>query len=277
MGDGVCWEILPVDPEAAVVVTKLSQVMHLQEWNASGYLRSIHKRRLLVSTNGSDLSTFSLPDDAKGSSAGKGILRCVLPVSGPADPYSLQMIHISGFVAREAQALGGVLLHGALLCRDGVGVVLAAPGGTGKTTACGRIPLPWRSLCDDATLVVRNPGGGYLAHPWPTWSRFFLDGPGGCWEVEQAVPLGGIFFLSRSENDGVEPVGEGKAVSLLAENARQGSHLTSRGLGKEETRALHLERFNNLCALTKSVRTHLLHISMTGYFWREIEGVLSSE
>ena len=36
---------------------------------------------------------------------------------------------------------------------------------------------PWRSLCDDATLVVRDASGRYWAHPWPTWSRFYtLDG-----------------------------------------------------------------------------------------------------
>jgi len=49
----------------------------------------------------------------------------------------------------------------------------------------------------------------------------------------------------------------------------------TRGLGKEETRGLHLERFNNLCALARVVPTHVLHISLTGAFWQEIEQVLS--
>ena len=50
--------------------------------------------------------------------------------------------------------------------------------------------------------------------------------------------------------------------------------LMARGLSKEETRALHLERFNNLCALARVVPTHVLHISLTGAFWQEIEQML---
>ena len=46
------------------------------------------------------------------------------------------------------------------------------------------------------------------------------------------------------------------------------------GLCKEELRALHLERFNNLCALARVVPAHVLHISLTGAFWQEIEQAL---
>ena len=51
----------------------------------------------------------------------------------------------------------------------------------------------------------------------------------------------------------------------------------ARGLGKEETRALHLERFDNLCALARVVPAHLLHISLTGAFWQEIERALKMQ
>ena len=46
------------------------------------------------------------------------------------------------------------------------------------------------------------------------------------------------------------------------------------GLSKEEIRALHLERFNNLCALARVIPAHVLHISLTGAFWQEIEQAL---
>ena len=187
----------------------------------------------------------------------------------------LHAMRLSLVIAREAQTRGGILLHGALAERDGMGVILAAPGGTGKTTASGRLPAPWRSLCDDTTLVVRDPQGNYRAHPWPTWSRFLFGGSGdGSWDVQHAVPLGGIFFLSRAAEDRVEPVGGGQAVSLLVECANQGSMIMAHGLREEETRALHLERFDNLCALARVVPAHLLHISLTGAFWREIESAL---
>jgi SynChlorMet cassette protein ScmC len=203
-----------------------------------------------------------------------GIVRCVLPPSGADDHLFLQLMKLSGVIAREAQVRGGILLHGALAERDGLGVVLAAPGGTGKTTASGRLPVPWRSLCDDTTLVVRDPRGNYLAHPWPTWSRFLWGGSGGCWDVQHAVPLGGIFLLSRAMEDRVEPVGAGQAVSLLVQSAQQSSQLMSHGLRKEENRALQLERFNNLCELARVVPAHLLHISLTGGFWKELERAL---
>jgi SynChlorMet cassette protein ScmC len=183
-------------------------------------------------------------------------------------------MQLSLVIARDVQARGGVLIHGALAERDGIGVILAAPGGTGKTTASNRLPAPWRSLCDDTTLVVRDPQGNYWAHPWPTWSRFLGGESGGTWDVQNAVPLEGVFFLSRAVEDRVESVGPGHAVSLLVECAEQASQLMAQDLKKEETRALRLERFNNLCALARIVPTHVLHISLTGAFWQEIEQTL---
>ena len=180
-------------------------------------------------------------------------------------------MQLSLVIARDVQARGGVLIHGALAERDGIGVILAAPGGTGKTTASRRLPAPWRSLCDDTTLVVRDPRGNYRAHPWPTWSRFLDGGPGGTWDVQSAVPVKGIFFLAQAVEDKVERVGPGQAVSLLMEVVRQVSTLMASGLCQEELRALHLERFNNLCALARVVPAHVLHISLSGAFWQQIE------
>jgi len=121
-----------------------------------------------------------------------------------------------------------------------------------------------------------GPLGNYWAHPWPTWSRFLWGGSGGTWDVQHAVPLKGVFFLSRAAEDHVESLGPGHALSLLVECAQQASQLMVRGLGKEATRALHLERFDNLCALARVVPAHLLHISLTGAFWEEIEQTLEA-
>ena len=92
--------------------------------------------------------------------------------------------------------------------------------------------------------------------------------------MQHAVPLKGVFFLSRALEDHVESIGSGHALSLLVECAKQASQLMARGLGKEASRALHLERFDNLCALARVVPAHLLHISLTGAFWEEIEQTL---
>ena len=201
---------------------------------------------------------------------------CVLRRFAHSDGLYVQLMQLSSILARDAQARGGVLLHGALAEKDGIGVILAAPGGTGKSTASSRLAAPWRSLCDDTTLVVRDAQGNYWAHPWPTWSRFLGEGSGGTrsggtWDVQNAVPLKGVFFLSQALEDHAESLGPGHAVSLLVECAKQASQLMARGLGKEATRALHLERFDNLCALAGVVPAHVLRISLTGAFWREIE------
>ena len=99
-------------------------------------------------------------------------------------------------------------------------------------------------------------------------------GPGGNWDVQSAVPLKGVFFLSQAVEDRVERVGSGQAVSLLGECVEQVSRFMEPGLRKEARHALHLERFNNLCALARVVPTHVLHVSLTGDFWQEIEQAL---
>lgn len=208
------------------------------------------------------------------ASGNDGAASCILSPSDHWGGPQVNLVRLSLVFAREAQARGGVLIHGALAEKDGMGVILAAPGGTGKTTASSRLPAPWRSRCDDTTLVVRDPQGRYLAHPWPTWSSFLDGGPGGAWDVQRAVPLRGIFLLARADADHVERIGPAHAVSLLVECVRQASQFMPLGLFKEEIHALHLERFNNLCALTRAVPAHILHISLTGAFWQEIERTL---
>ena len=99
-------------------------------------------------------------------------------------------------------------------------------------------------------------------------------GPGGTWDVQTAVPLKGIFVLARAVEDRVERVGPGHAVSLLIECAGQVSTRMAPGLFKEELHALHLERFDNLCALTRIIPAYVLHISLTGAFWQEIDQAL---
>jgi len=89
---------------------------------------------------------------------------------------------------------------------------------------------------------------GTTGTPWPTWSRFLWGRSGGSWKVQNAVPLKGIFFLAQALEDRVERVGYGQAVTLLVHCAAQVSQLMERGLGKEESRTLRLNRFNNLCA-----------------------------
>jgi len=272
LADGSHWEIAAGDEEAASIVAKLAGAMQLRA--SPGATEPSHHGnpcRLLVQV---DAHTSVADCYVPLASENDGVVVCIL---SPCDHWGgphVNLVRLSLVFAREAQARGGILIHGALAERDGMGVILAAPGGTGKTTASNRLPAPWRSLCDDTTLVVRDPQGQYLAHPWPTWSRFHDGEPGGAWDVQSPVPLKGIFILAQADEDRVEKVGSGHAVSLLGECVRQASMFMPLGLFKEELRTLHLQRFNNLCALARVIPAHVLHISLTGAFWQEIERAL---
>jgi SynChlorMet cassette protein ScmC len=290
LADGRRWVIAAGDEEAASIVSQLGDAMQLHVMSPSaslppatfgtsrtGAAEPPHHgimRHLFVLCDAhnpeASAATFYAPLPFEDN----GFIVCVLNSFPESDRLYIQLVQLSLIFAHDAQTRGGVLLHGALAEKDGIGVILAAPGGTGKTTASNRLPAPWHSLCDDTTLVVRDSQGNYWAHPWPTWSRFVLGRSGGTWDVQNAVPLKAVFFLSQAVEDRVESVGPGHAVSLLVECAGQNSQLMARGLSKEETRALRLERFNNLCALARVVPAHVLRISLTGTFWQKIEQVL---
>jgi SynChlorMet cassette protein ScmC len=272
LADGSHWEIAAGDEEAASIVSQLGCAMQLRM--TKGAIEPSHhgnQYRLLVQV---DAHTSVADCYVPLASENDGV---VVSILSPCDHWGgpfVNLLRLSLVFAREAQARGGVLIHGALVERDGSGVILAAPSGTGKTTASNRLPAPWRSLSDDITLVVRDPQGNYWAHPWPTWSRFLAGGAGGTWDVQSAVPVKSIFFLAQAVEDRVERVGPGHAVSLLVECARQASMFMPLGLFKEELHALYLERFNNLCNLARVIPAHVLHISLTGAFWQEIEQAL---
>ncbi|MBA4379456.1 MAG: SynChlorMet cassette protein ScmC [Anaerolinea sp.] len=273
LADRNCFQIAAGDEGAASILSQLGRSMRLRM--TTGLIEPPHHGNLCQLLVRVDARRSVADRYVPSASENDGIAVCVLGPCNHSDGLYIQLMQLSSVIARETQARGGVLIHGALAERDGMGVILAAPGGTGKTTASNRLPAPWRSLCDDTTLVVRDLQGNYWAHPWPTWSRFLWGGSGDTWDVQRAVPLKGIFFLTREVVDRVESIGPGHAVSLLVECAKQASQFMARGLSKEETRALNLEQFNNLCDLARVVPAHVLHISLTGAFWQEIEQALN--
>lgn len=275
LADGTRWEIAAGDAGATSMVTQLGRAMQLSTVpGASDPAHPDPPCRLLVQMDAHSPGADGYVPLAVGKD---GIVVCGLSPCEQWGGPNVNLVRLSLVIAREAQTHGGVLLHGALAELNGNGVILPAPGGTGKTTASNRFPAPWRSLSDDATLVVRDAQGNYWAHPWPTWSRFLEGGPGGTWDVQHAVPLKGIFFLAQAIEDRVERVGPGQAASLLAEFSGQISMFMAPGLWGKEISTLHLERFDNLCALARTIPAHRLHISLAGAFWQEIEQALEVE
>lgn len=274
LADGNYWEITADNDEVASIVSQLACSMRLNR--VAGAIKPSHHDnvcQLFVQIQG-DMSALATNYYVPAESGNNRRVVCNLMPYDYWGAPNVNLSRLSLVFAREAQAGGGVLMHGALAEWNGMGVIMTAPSGTGKTTASNRLPPPWRSLSDDTTLVVRDSSGNYFGHPWPTWSRFVEGGPGGEWDVQKAVPLRGIFFLSRSVEDRTERLGTGHAVSLLLECVKHVSLYMAPGLRREKIMALYREQFNNLCDLTRVIPVHMLHISLGGVFWQAIEKTL---
>jgi SynChlorMet cassette protein ScmC len=262
LANGRQWLLCPTDPEAVDIISRLAEVMQLSPGQSG--------RKCFVTVQARDDKPYSLTLSPLHPV-------CILPPGNDDAMRAMQMMMLGKTMVLQTLPEGGMLLHGALVTRDGYGVILAGPGTVGKSTASRRIPLPWRSLCDDATLVIPDRTGQYCAHPYPTWSRFFENGPKGTWAVEQAVPLRAIFLLSQSDTDHAEPVDPREATVFLMESIRQvmGSPVRIGRYGNDAEEICRME-LSAVNALVKAVPVNQLHLSLTGRFWDVIEQCLES-
>lgn len=210
----------------------------------------------------------SVPDGNSGD------VSCVLLPGDCADALAYRLMFLSLAVATETLSKGAVLLHGAMAELDGHGIILAGPSGVGKTTASRRLPGDWHSWSDDNCMVVRDGTTRYRVHPWPTWSRFRDDGPGGSWNVERGVPLEAVFFLSRAPTDRAAPARRGEAACRLVSSAREASILFTALSTPEEKEDIRCRQFSAMCDLATSLPCYALEVSLTGQFWCEIDRVL---
>jgi len=177
-------------------------------------------------------------------------------------------------VYKRAADSGGLPLHAALVERNGTGVLLAAPGGTGKSTCCRRIPPPWKALCDDLTLAVADTDSQYRVHPFPTWSEYLWRRSETTWDVQRYLPLSAIVFLEQGTSDEMLPIGKGEAAACIMESASQVYHSFWGDLALGEQRSLKEKVFENACGLARSVPAFRLRVSLEGRFWEQLDRVL---
>jgi len=197
---------------------------------------------------------------------------------GPEDDDTLDIIRMwlsLHPIYQRAQDSGGLPIHAALIERNGIGVLLAAPGDTGKSTCCHRLASPWQALCDDETLIIPDVKGIYFAHPFPTWSDYLWQRHERTWNVEKHVPLFAIFFLEQAATDEVLGIGPGQAAIFIYQSATQVYQRSWRNLNREEGKAQRKKVFENACELAKAIPAYKLRVSLYGHFWEEIEKVLS--
>ena len=169
---------------------------------------------------------------------------------------------------------GGMPFHAALVELEGRGILIAASGGTGKSTSCRRLPDYWKPLCDDETFIVFNEQKEYQAHPFPTWSDYVAGHGEKTWNVQYSVPVSGIFFLEKSEKDEVIPLGRGHAAALINESASQVCRRFWPKVHEELQIRLKRELVNNACKMAQKIPAFRLRASLHGRFWEEIEKAL---
>lgn len=169
---------------------------------------------------------------------------------------------------------GGLPLHAALIERNGTGIAIAAPGGTGKSTCARRIPRPWQALCDDEQLIVRDKRGTYHAHPFPTWSKCNVQKPGETWNAQTHVPISAIFFLKQSLKDEVNSLSFSQSAPLIYKLSLPVFYRVLESIDPEEYITIKKLIFENACDIAKDIPAFILETSLEGKFWEAIDRAL---
>ena len=172
-------------------------------------------------------------------------------------------------------ATGGLPVHTALVERAGEGVLIVAKGGTGKSTCCRRIPLPWHGLCDDEALIVKTGKNYYDVHPFPTWSEHMWGPSELSWQVERHVRLSAIFFLERADIDASIPYPRWQAATSLYISSVEAFGKYEMNMDTAHTTKFRARMLDNACQIALAVPAYVLKASLTGQFWDAIEQVLS--
>lgn len=169
---------------------------------------------------------------------------------------------------------GGLPLHAALIERNGTGIAIAAPGGTGKSTCARRIPSPWQAMCDDETLIVCDKKEVYHAHPFPTWSRCNTQEPEETWNVQTHVPISAIFFLKKSQKDEVNLLSFSQSAVLIYKLSLPVFDRILGSIDEDEYTIIKKLIFENACNIAEKVPAFILEASLDGKFWKAIDRAL---
>jgi signal peptidase I len=262
--ESIRYSIVATDKEAKDFVKRLAEIMQLEPGEDAG-----RKILVCVKKHKKGEKKMVIPEKEEDP------ILCILNPADNEEMFNIQTEMIAKAVVVDATNKGGMLIHGALCSLNGSGVIMAGPGTVGKSTASRRLPDPWISYCDDATIILPDCHGRFFAHPWPTWSRFYMQGPGGRWKVEEAIPLEAIYFLQQSPDDFVAPVDRAHAKAMIIDTVE---HVTrSNMFSVMEKQKLVKNFIKRANSLAESVPAFRLHLSLTGEFWKEMEKVLPTE
>lgn len=166
---------------------------------------------------------------------------------------------------------GGLPFHAGLIVKNKQGFILSAPGGTGKSTCCRRVPKPWQAWCDDECLILPAGDGKYRVHPFPTWSdHLWKKQSHNTWQVEKSVSLAKIYFIEQAKKEKALPLTSGLSAVIIHHTARQMCQKNWPKLDTTLPHAIKHKLFASACALARSVACYRLKVAKYGTFWKKI-------
>lgn len=117
------------------------------------------------------------------------------------------------YFARQALKFDGFQLHSSAVMLDGKAYLFSAPSGTGKSTHTEKwCRLFGAKLLNDDKPILRRQPEGWIAYGSPWSGKHDLS-------VPEAVPLGGIAFLCRGQENSIYRMDAAEAVPMLISQA----------------------------------------------------------
>jgi SynChlorMet cassette protein ScmC len=168
----------------------------------------------------------------------------------------------------------GAPFHATLAEFNGNGILIAASGGTGKSTCYNRLPDYWNPLADDNALVIDTGNSNYRVHPMPTWSDYLWQRRNTSFNSSYSTPLKGIFFLEQSKKDKVVEISKSDALREVYESMKQIWESYWDRIPKNEKQKMSAKLFDTAYNITKNIPCYKLKATLHGEFWKEIEKVL---
>ena len=165
-------------------------------------------------------------------------------------------------------------LHCACAELDKKLILIAAGGGTGKSTCISRLPSYWSPLSDDNALVVKDPDNNYRVHPMPTWSDHLWKVRDSSVDASYSCPLHSIFFLIQSHRDKVNLLNSAQATLLIHTSFSQVWGAFFSKLKKQEKSEMSQKLFESASNIANKIPCYQLEATLTGRFWEKIEEVI---
>ncbi len=184
--------------------------------------------------------------------------------------YSLQPVY------RRTLEIGGLPVHGAVLLHGDEAILVAASGGTGKSTFARHAAGSWRSISDDEAIILPAEVGGFKIHPMPTWSDYLLQRNRQTWDVQTGYTLKGITFLKRAETEteSTSPMGQGTASILLVQSASQVLQKRWQDSSTDITVERRKKLFQVAATLVREIPAYTLNVSKRSTIWDDLTATI---